>query len=450
MILYAAGVSEPRPAGLSAVRRMSDKENQLTEQPGQLKLEKHGEPSLEFVENAGEEFPSSVDSEKIPSALTAGESAEKSPGQAHDSVVVAETGKMPPAEDLPQTEPAATSAGPTFQGSPDSDSMSLGEYLRHHREAAGRSFEQLSATTRISVRVIQAVEEERFEETPSAPVVRGFLKLLAEEIGVRPADLLSRFDVAGVKEEEVQVFPDWCNQLKSPRSRFGGWAPAAAFILLVLGISYFYITDSWSPGPNKTVQSPEEDKAKKASDPVVPETLGVEVAMKTEPGSPASPPSSERPAETERVKNQDGGVIDRASAETQRSIDAPVSPETKLPGQPEKAEVSGMNGANFRETAEDSKVRMSLNRGTTASSPLMLNITAKEDTWLRVIVDGKQRDEIFLLEGESRKWQGDKIFVLTIGNAASTRVELNGSSIKLPQTESNFVHDFLISKNNLP
>ena len=429
---------------------MSDTENRLTEQPGQLKLEGHGEPSREFGENTGEEFSSGVDSVKIPSDLMAGESTENRPEQAHDSVVEAETGKMSPAEALPQTELAATSAGPAFQGSPDWESMSLGEYLRRHREAAGLSFEQLSATTRIPVRIIQAVEEERFEETPSVPVVRGFLKLLAEEIGVRPADLLSRFDVAGVKEDVDQIFPEWSNQLKSPHRCFRSWASAVAFILLVLGVGYFYYTDSWSTGAKQTIQLPEEDKGKKASDPIAPEPPKAKVAMKTEPGSPASPPLSDRPAETGRVKNKDGGEPDRAPAETQRSTDASVSPQTKPPGQPEKVEVSGMNGANFRKTAEHSKVSMSLNRGTTVSSPMLLNITAKEDTWLRVVVDGKKRDDIFLLEGQSRKWQGNKIFVLTIGNAASTHVELNGSSIDLPQTENNFVRDFLISKNNLP
>ena len=81
---------------------------------------------------------------------------------------------------------------------------------------------------------------------------------------------------------------------------------------------------------------------------------------------------------------------------------------------------------------------------------MILDVTAGEDTWLRVVVDGKQQDEIFLLERESRKWQGDKSFVLTIGNASTTRVQLNGLAIKLPRTESNFVRDFLINRNNFP
>jgi len=99
---------------------------------------------------------------------------------------------------------------------------------------------------------------------------------------------------------------------------------------------------------------------------------------------------------------------------------------------------------------DNSKVKVTLKKKTAPSkSPLVLNITAKGDTWLRVIVDGNQRDEIFLLEGESRRWSGNKTFVLTIGTATSTVVELNGSSIPLPKTESNLVRDFLISKNDL-
>ena len=107
--------------------------------------------------------------------------------------------------------------------------------------------------------------------------------------------------------------------------------------------------------------------------------------------------------------------------------------------------------AESKKSVENSKVKVTVKKSTaSASAPLVLNITAKGDTWLRVIVDGNQRDEIFLLEGESRRWSGDKTFVLTIGNASSTVVQLNGSSISLPKTESNLVRDFLISKNNLP
>ena len=83
-------------------------------------------------------------------------------------------------------------------------------------------------------------------------------------------------------------------------------------------------------------------------------------------------------------------------------------------------------------------------------SQLTLTVTAIEDTWLRVVVDGVEQDEVLLPKGLSRNWKGREEFALTVGNTAGTRVELNGLAIKLPQTGSNIVRDFLVSKKDLP
>lgn len=295
------------------------------------------------------------------------------------------------------------------------DIMSVGEYLRHNREAAGTSIEQLSAITRIPERIISAVEEERFEETPPVPVLRGFLKVLAEEIGILPAELLSKFDAASIEEDAGQVLPNWNNHPRPSRKRFLGWVLSIAFVLLSIAAGYFYFLGNWGFKVDKAPQEQKEGKQGKKFSP------------------------SRQTGKKKQVEKIDGRKMKKMPIENANSTSYSA-----------RNKVSQLNNASSKKKLGKSKAKNSGKRTVITSSPMILNVTAGEDTWLRIVVDGKQQDEIFLLERESRKWQGDKSFVLTIGNASTTRVQLNGLAIKLPRTESNFVRDFLINRNNFP
>ncbi|MFQ5691617.1 MAG: helix-turn-helix domain-containing protein, partial [Nitrospinota bacterium] len=311
----------------------------------------------------------------------------------------------------------------------------LGGYLRRHREAKGITIEELAATTKIKGRIIVAIEEDRYDDTPPVPVVRGFLKTLASEFGLRPAEVLARFDEMGVRGEVERIFPDWSAELKAPRRSFRSLVPAVAVFFLVVGIVFLFFTDGWNLRRDKSDQVQVEETQVPAGPEVSePETGGGEGGgekdLATEEGTaPAPAPASEGP-----------GGPDTAA----RKVGPPDSEGVRT------ASVDGPRTGGSGPLASSS-VELSVKKSDKSDvKSLVLKITAKEDTWLRVVVDGTRRDEIFLLEGDSRRWEGQKTFVLTVGNASSTLVELNGLTIQLPRTKSNLVRDFLISKNNLP
>lgn len=84
-----------------------------------------------------------------------------------------------PAADPATPEPAAkvTRASRTWDG----------PALRNARENAGISVQEMSSRTKINVAILRALEEERFEEAPKARVyVRGFVRCMAEEMGLDP------------------------------------------------------------------------------------------------------------------------------------------------------------------------------------------------------------------------------------------------------------------------
>ncbi|MFQ5912794.1 MAG: helix-turn-helix domain-containing protein [Nitrospinota bacterium] len=335
-------------------------------------------------------------------------------------------------------ERTAPTERPSGRGPKTSSKETLGEIIRRRREAKGITVEQLADTTKIKERILIAIEEDRYDQTLPVPVVRGFLRTIASELGLRPATILTRFEQMGIKGEVEQVFPKWTAQLKPLKRKSRSWISTVTAVFLVLGLGYLFLTVDWNLMLGWTGDTPDGE---------------VE-------GPAGSGESGSEPAQgafrAEKTLASNGG----AGQDTSRTTPSNHTSEEPsragnghgLAGSSGSQDVRAakLNGGEFG-WLQDSSVELPNRQDAKPDNrPLFLKVTAKEDTWLRVIVDGRRRDESFLLEGESRRWEGEKTFVLTVGNAANTSVELNGLTIQLPKTKSNLVRDFLISKKNLP
>jgi cytoskeletal protein RodZ len=320
-------------------------------------------------------------------------------------------------------------SAPSDQSSTKYSTESLGEFLRRHREAKGMTIATLSSITKIKDRIIVAIEEDRFDQAPPVPILRGFLKNIASELDLPSEAVLSRYDKMKEEPEPELVLPEWSSKIKVPRRNLRLRIPAVVAVVLVVCAGLLFYFNGWNFGRWQKTQSP-GDGAELSVPPAKPEPVSPKQADRTE-GAVAARMESSGPPGEETGDNQDApGIPDE------------VEPENGL-----TPSVAGV----LSESAGESSVEFSLNRAAPSQDDaLALKITAKEDTWLRVVVDGKRRDEIFLPRGQSRNWDGQNSFVLTVSNASSARVELNGLTIRLPRTEGDLVRDFLISKNDLP
>ena len=81
--------------------------------------------------------------------------------------------------------------------------------------------------------------------------------------------------------------------------------------------------------------------------------------------------------------------------------------------------------------------------------PLTLRIFAAEDTWLRIVIDAKNTEELLLLAGNEKDWKASEKFALTVGNVAGTQISLNGAEIALPRNTSNVLRDFVLTSKSL-
>ena len=110
---------------------------------------------------------------------------------------------------------------------------SIGAFLRRERELRQVSLEELVQTTRVPLRMLQRIEEDRFEELPGDVFARGFLRSYARALNLDAERLLARF--AEGRKVEAKAPPPLLATLQTPERgrRFG-----IAIALVILGILF--------------------------------------------------------------------------------------------------------------------------------------------------------------------------------------------------------------------
>jgi transcriptional regulator with XRE-family HTH domain len=93
--------------------------------------------------------------------------------------------------------------------------------------------------------------------------------------------------------------------------------------------------------------------------------------------------------------------------------------------------------------------RVDITDAPAVSPPLILTAMANSDTWHRVVIDDKESHDILLRAGQSTKWLGQERFLVSIGNARTTRLELNGRELTLPHPPQSVLRRYTVSRDML-
>jgi cytoskeleton protein RodZ len=105
----------------------------------------------------------------------------------------------------------------------------FGEHLKRERDMREVTLAELTAGTRIGPRFLEAIENEEWDKLPGGSFTRGFVRSIAQYLGLDEEDLLSEYDLArGVQKTEPPA--PYQNQLPSPPR----WIPALGLLALVL------------------------------------------------------------------------------------------------------------------------------------------------------------------------------------------------------------------------
>ena len=164
---------------------------------------------------------------------------------------------------------------------------SFGEELRRYREQKHMSLAAISESTRISEKMLQAMEAGRFSVLPQT-YIRAFLRAYAQALELNPDEVLKRYDA--VNREMRLAAEEWINRSKAPAPRparsqtgappvsrrlpMGSLVIAVVFVAAVAGITYLATKGTSTPVQEQPFNVP-YDRAVRESEAavVVPESL---------------------------------------------------------------------------------------------------------------------------------------------------------------------------------
>jgi cytoskeletal protein RodZ len=132
---------------------------------------------------------------------------------------------------------------------------SLGGKLKAAREERELSFDQIARDTNISVRYLEALEAENFNNFPGEPYITGFLRTYGAYLGLEPQELISLYRAHKIQEQPVPV--EQLLEKPSPLPKIALVAAIVAVVGAAAGGGYYFFTRPRKPA----VQTPAERTA---------------------------------------------------------------------------------------------------------------------------------------------------------------------------------------------
>jgi cytoskeletal protein RodZ len=89
--------------------------------------------------------------------------------------------------------------------------VSVGEFgdkFRKAREKKELSFDDVSNVTKISSRMLQAIEEEHFDQLPGGVFNKGFIRAYAKHLGLNAEDAVTDY-LACLRQAQIDAHEVW-------------------------------------------------------------------------------------------------------------------------------------------------------------------------------------------------------------------------------------------------
>src|SRR5512140_3661255 len=248
--------------------------------------------------------------------------------------------------------------------------------LKQAREAKNLSLTDVSDTTFISIRFLEAIEAGKTDILPQA-YVRAFIREYATVVGLDAADVMRRYDSIGSAQTTRPPTPP-------DRS-----APAA------------------SGAPPTTAAPPPEP---------VPDTQASPPAPEAPPPPPA--PRRDLPDIIQKAAVGMGVVVIAVVLWNVMGIEKPKTRETPFQN------VIKENELHAAGPAQKDTTRVPTVQGSRTDS-LTLQAQPTDSVWIQVIIDGGIPHEYLFRPNTRASWKAAEKFNLTVGNAGAVQFTLN-------------------------
>ncbi len=329
-------------------------------------------------------------------------------------------------------------------------SEDFGSYLKHERELRGVPLDEIALTTKISIRFLRALEENRFEDLPGEVFVKGFIRSYGQAIGSNVDELLAAYLESSGKRQDTETSNTATfsqTEEEPPQHLFGFPVKAvlgfgAALLVIVSGV--YWITSEKGDHAGQSQRS--QLSTPSIVDNSLPEVNG-------EAKSTASKEANASLSEAESPNPKSNPAATAGSSEPPVRLSPDDAPAEATGGQEsikntvtvseKDAIIKDLQNQIVPKPMEPS-AEMAM-----GDSSLSLVIQVNENAWFNLRIDD-QRDQDFILPpGGSKTIQAKIAIVMTIGNRRATQLILNGQQLDLPESPDNVIRNLTVNAEQL-
>jgi cytoskeleton protein RodZ len=294
---------------------------------------------------------------------------------------------------------------------------SFGEKLKQEREKRKITLEEISSSTKIGTRMLQALEEDRFNQLPGGIFNKGFVRAYSRFVGLDEDQIVADYleasgdappvstEIApredGSRESEARESAENIRRLEgsadSPAHPLPWGLFAAVLLVIALALSL------WSHRRSEHARQ------------------------------------SVRPAPT-AATTQLSGEVSREASGDQSGAASPtaISPTTTSPRAGSSASTQSASGKassaapkTHRDLAPEDLAPKNLSTVAPAATPgeFTVLIQAREESWISITADGKTISRETLEAGSTRAIRGRKEIIVKVGNAGGVDFHFNGKKL---------------------
>ncbi len=249
----------------------------------------------------------------------------------------------------------------------------LGQYLCQERKKRDISLDQIAYSTRISLKLLRALEEDNHALLPPEPFVRGYLQAYAKYLKIDNKDILLRYQQHIACNPNIYIKSPQPGSIEEHVKEKKKFLSAVVVLLIILCISgvYFFITGNTG------------DKVLKETKDRLKNTL---LTTPTSKETPKEAPEPEKASEPEPEKTPE--EVAKAVAEAQEEQS---------------------------NTSEEKEYNLTL--------------IAKEDVWIRFQTDDDKIKDIILRKSRKITLRADEVVKLFSGNLDGLIAIFNGETL---------------------
>ena len=273
----------------------------------------------------------------------------------------------------------------------------FGEHLKREREMRGVSLEEISAATRISVRFLEALENEQWERLPGGIFNRGFIRSVARFLGLDEENLVAEYAMETHERPEIAVWT------KEPVRKRTNWAAIGS----VIAVAILVFAGAWY-GHHRYGA---EISAWHQEHPILKTVL----ARFRHSKAPASSP-------------QNTSAGDAATSQATPPQQA-VAPPPAAPSKNSQADSAAPNTTSPKNSATTSPATLPVGNPAAPAGLMELKVEAGETSTVSVLADGKVVFSGKLEAQRTLTLHAQNSFTVSSSKSNAVLLELNGHTV---------------------